>query len=282
MSKTNRAFTLVEVLVSVAVLAMLILLVSRLISSTATITTLAHKRMDGDGNARQLLDRIGVDFSQMIKRADLDYFAKNTASPNSPGGAMSGNDQIAFYSNVPGFSSSAPSPISLVAYRINGQNQLERMGKGLLWSGAPSSSAPLVFLPLTISGIWPTATNQTSDSDYELIGSQVFRFEYYYLLNNGSLSTTPWNAGAGHASINGMQDVTAIAVALATIDAKSKVLISNSQLGILAGNLTDFDPSMNPGGLLSQWQFTIDGTSGIPRTALQGVRRYERYFYFSK
>jgi len=238
--------------------------------------------MDGDASARQLLDRIGVDFSQMIKRADVDYFAKNTASPNSSGGAMSGNDQIAFYSSLPGFSSGAPSPVSLVAYRINGQNQLERMGKGLLWNGASASSAPLVFLPLTISGVWPAATDQTSDSDYELIGSQVFRFEYYYLLNNGSLSTTPWNTGAGHASINGMQDVSGIAVAVAMIDAKSKVLISAAQLRTLAGNLNDFSPVMTPGDLISQWQSAVDGTSGIPRPGLQGVRLYERYFYFSK
>jgi prepilin-type N-terminal cleavage/methylation domain-containing protein len=282
MPRRDSAFTLVEILVSVAVLAMLIFLVSRLINSTATITTLAHKRMDGDGSARQLLDRIGIDLSQMAKRADLDYFAKNTAGPNSVGGAMSGNDQIAFYSSVPGFSAGAPSPISLVAYRINGQNQLERMGKGLLWNGAPSSSSPVVFLPLTISGIWPAATDQTSDTDYELIGPQVFRFEYYYLLNNGRLSTTPWNTGVGHTSVSGMQDVTAIAVAIAMIDAKSKVLISPAQLAALTGNLNDFVPSMNPGDLLSQWQSTIDGTSGVPRPALQGVRLYERYFYFSK
>jgi hypothetical protein len=238
--------------------------------------------MDTDSSARQLLDRVSLDLSQMVKRADLDYFAKNTRAPNSVGGAMPGNDQIAFYSTVPGYSSSAASPISLVAYRINDQSRLERMGKGLQWNGDSSPTAPAVFLPLTISGIWPSATNSTSDSDYELIGPQVFRFEYYYLLKSGSLSDTPWDAAAGHSSISGMQDVVAVIVAIATIDTKSKVLTSDAQLGTLATSLNDFSGSMTPGDLLNQWQSAIDTDTSLPRAALQGVRLYERYSYFSR
>src|SRR5579864_10863 len=283
MANNDRGFTLVEMLVSIAVLTILVLLATSLINSASRITTLAHKRMDTDANARQLLDRISLDFSQMIKRTDLDYFAKNTRSPNSVGGSMAGNDQIAFYSTVPGYSATAASPISLVAYRINGQNRLERMGKGLLWNGASASSAPVVFLPLTIAATWPTAVDSTSsDSDYELIGPQMFRFEYYYQLSNGSLSDTPWDVGAGHNSVSGMRDVTAVVIAIATIDTKSKILTSDAQLGTLATSLNDFSNSMNPGDLLSQWQSAIDTDTTLPRAALQGVRVYERYSYFSK
>lgn len=268
---------------SIAVLTILVLLATSLINSASRITTLAHKRMDTDAIARQLLDRISLDLSQMVKRTDLDYFAKNSGAPNSVGGGMAGNDQIAFYSTVPGYSSTAASPISLVAYRINGQNRLERMGKGLLWNGDSSAGTPVVFLPLTISTTWTTATNSTSaDSDYELIGPQVFRFEYYYQLNNGNLSDTPWDAGAGHSNVSGMRDVTAIVIAIATIDTKSKVLTSDAQLGTLAASLNDFTNSMSPGDLLNQWQSAIDTNTALPRAALQGVRIYERYSYFSK
>src|SRR5215468_11710000 len=92
-----NAFTLVELLISVSVLVLLVLLATQLLNSAATITTLGQKQMDANSQARQLLDRMGVDFAQMVRRTDLDYFAKNTTTPNSQGGSMAGNDQIAFY-----------------------------------------------------------------------------------------------------------------------------------------------------------------------------------------
>src|SRR5437870_12018537 len=115
------AFSLVELLVTVAVLALLVLLFTQLLNSAATITTLAHKQMDADSQARQLLDRMAVDFAQLVKRSDVDFFGKGTVAPNSVGGAMTGNDQIAFYSGVPGYypSTGSQSPVSLVSYRIN-------------------------------------------------------------------------------------------------------------------------------------------------------------------
>jgi len=281
MRKLNHAFTIVELLVSITVLVILVLLVSRLFNSAATVTTSGNKRMDADAQLRPLFDRMAVDFSQMIKRADVDYYLKSSAN------TQSGNDQIAFYSTIPGYypSSGSQSTISVISYRINSTsgpgpfNKLERMAKGLVWNGVSSTDPPIVFLPLTITATWPAATNNSSDADYELIGPCVFRFEYYYLLKNGSLSDTPWDTSAGHSRVSGMQDVAAVSVAVATIDPKSRVLISDSQLTTLVGRLNDFASSMKPGDLLNQWQAALDGTSDIPRPAVSAVRIYERYFY---
>jgi hypothetical protein len=221
----------------------------------------------------------------MIKRSDLDFFGKNTAAPNSVGGSMAGNDQIAFYSAVTGYypSTGSQSPISLIAYRVNGQNKLERVAKGLLWNGVSASSTPVVFLPSTIAGSWASATDLTAaptpDPDTDLIAPYVFRFEYYYLLKNGNLTTTPWDTSAGHSSVSGLQDVAAISAVIAAIDPKSRLLISDSQLTTLVGRLPDFAPSMAPGDLLSQWQTALDGSTDMPRPAVSAVRIYERYFY---
>src|SRR6266496_5754009 len=159
----KAGFTLAELAVSVGVLAVLVLLFTLLLNSTASITTLGHKQMDADSQARQLLDKMAVDFAQLVKRSDLDFFAKGTVAPNSVGGAMTGNDQIAFYSAVPGYypPSGSQSPVSLVAYRVNSLsgatafNKLERLGKGLVWNGVSSVDKPVVFMPLTISATWP-------------------------------------------------------------------------------------------------------------------------------
>ena len=287
MRQFKAGFTITELLVSLAVLVVLVLLIGRLFSSASSVTTSSNKRMDVEGEIRPLFERMAVDFSQMVKRCELDFFGKNTGAPNSVGGTMTGNDQLAFYATVPGYypATGSQSPISIVAYRVNsitgsnGFNKLERMAKGLVWNGVSATSAPVVFLPLTISGTWPAATDSSSDIDYELMGPCVFRFEYYYLLNSGGLSDRPWNSTTGHTSISGMRDVAAVSVAIAAIDSKSKVLISDTELTILAGRLGDFSPTMRPGDLCTQWQGALDATTDMPRPAISAVRIYERYFY---
>src|SRR5947199_8080237 len=106
MRRFNHGFTLVELLVTMVVLAFLILFVTSLVNSAATITTLGNKRMDTDSQARQLLDRMTIDFAQMVKRPDVDYYLKSssgTASDCGVCGPQTGNDQAAFYSTVPGY-----------------------------------------------------------------------------------------------------------------------------------------------------------------------------------
>jgi hypothetical protein len=281
MRKSWSAFSIAELLVSIAILVVLVLLIGRLFSSASAVTTSANKRMDADAQLRPLFGRIAVDFSQMLKRSDVDYYLK------SPTITQPGNDQLAFYSTVSGYypSTGSQSPISIVSYRVNstlGSNtyqKFERMSKGLMWNGISSSDTPVVFLPLTISETWPEATNGNPDPDYELIASYVFRFEYYYLLKSGSLSDRPWDTSAGHTNVSGMQDVAAISICLATIDPKSRVLISDSQLTTLISRLSDFSTSMAPGDLLSQWQTTLEGTTDMPHPTVSSVRVYERYFY---
>src|SRR5205823_3067601 len=139
-------FTLAELLVTTGVLVLLVFLASQLFNSAATITTLGHKQMDADSQARQVLDRMAIDFAQMVKRSDVDYYVKS--NPVGVAGVRTvqqpGNDQIAFYSAVPGYypTSNYQSPVSLVAYRVNSNstsssyNKMERLGRGLLWNAA--------------------------------------------------------------------------------------------------------------------------------------------------
>jgi hypothetical protein len=300
------AFTLAELLVTMGVLVLLVFLFTQLLNSAATTMTLGNKRMDADSQARQLLDRMAIDFDQMLKRTDVSYYVKTGGNPQTA--ATQGgnpNDQIAFFSAVPGYYSQAGynSNASLVAYRVNADftsasyNKLERMGKGFALNGAYTTAPiPLLFLDgttnTTIQGVWPAATSSTAtDSDcsntgcYETAGPQVFRFEYYYLLGSSpsvgtanQLSAGPWS------NVNSfvIKDVAAIVVAIAVIEPKSKVLLSNDQVAALAATLPDFTGS-TPGQLLTQWQAALDANAiGLPRPAISGIRLYERYFYFSQ
>src|SRR5262249_32001436 len=133
-------FTLAELVVSMGVFALLIFLASQFFNSAATVTTLGNKQMDADAQARQLLDRMAIDFAQMVKRSDVDYYVKSSAASPQRRVLQPGNDQIAFYSAVPGYypSTGSQSPVSLVAYRVNSTstlasyNKMERFGKGLV------------------------------------------------------------------------------------------------------------------------------------------------------
>ena len=306
--KTKRinGFTVAELLVSVSVLVLLVLLFTQLLNNAATVTSLGHKQMDADTQARELLDRMAIDFAQMVKRSDVDYYLKSssgTASDCGVCGTQIGNDQAAFYSTVAGYYATSPSPaptftakgaVSLISYRVNSDNtsssynRIERLGKGLAWNGFSASWAPIVYLPQTIGGpqpvggYWPSAVSSSAtDSSYEVIGPQAFRFEYYYLLKNGSFSATPWNTTAGHTTVSAMSDVAAIIADIAVIDTKSKVLVTNSQLATLAGQLGDYSSGMVPGQLLANWRSALDGNTGLPRPVLSGIRLYERYLYLS-
>jgi type II secretory pathway component PulJ len=311
-------FTLAELLVSVGVLVLLVFLATQLLNSTAAITTLGHKQMDADAQARQLLDRMAIDFAQMVKRSDVDYYVKSSAASPLRRVLQPGNDQIAFYGAVPGYypPTGSQSPVSLVAYRVNSNstlslyNKVERLGKGLVWNAVSTTDTPVVFMPIPIASpipaaelpsptpnplptpAWPQAGNMTTDTAYELVGSQVFRFEYYYLLKDGSFSDIPWISP--HNSLSGMQDVSAIVVDIAVIDPKSKVLISDCLLSKLNGAsppagcthgaaaLVDYAAGMTSGQLLASWRSVIDSnTIGLPRLPVSGIRLYERFIYLS-
>ena len=316
-AKRTGAFTLAEVLVTISVLVLLVLLFGEVFKSAATVATLGHKQMDADSQARQLLDRMSLDIAQMVKRSDVDYYLKSSATAPYRRVLQPGNDQIAFYSSVSGYypTTGAQSPVSLIAYRVNSDstkpayNKMERMGKGLVWNAVSNTDTPVVFLPIPVAAqisigdlpiptptptptpaqiapAWPEAGNMSADSSYEIAGSQVFRFEYYYLLRNGAFSDIPWDASAGHFAVDGMQDVSAIVVNIAVIDPKSKALLTDAQLATLStsGNtnfLPDYTLGMTPGQLRTQWQNKVNAITSLLRPALSGIRFYERYLYLS-
>jgi prepilin-type N-terminal cleavage/methylation domain-containing protein len=268
-------FTLMELLVSLLVLTIIILMVAQLMTNAATTARTSNKHIDTDTQARVVLDQMAADFAKMLQRTDVDYYVKapiGYKNPNAHGKGLKlktgqpGNDQIAFFSEVPGYypPAGSQSPVSLVAYRVNAATttsasylKLERMGKGLLWNGVnngtnPNSPYPIIFLPgLIAAGTspwdqgwpqWYAAVNndnsqKSADPDYEMIGPGVFRLEYYYLLKDGTISDVPQvkNNGVSQwdftktvsANLNAFSDVEAIAVVIAVIDPASRSLLSD-------------------------------------------------------
>jgi prepilin-type N-terminal cleavage/methylation domain-containing protein len=330
MQRACRGFTLAELLVSIGVVALVVLLVTQLLNSATAITRTGNKHVDTDTQARVVLDRMALDFAQMLKRTDVDYYVKSPSGSyhKNPHGKLvgklvpgqQGSDQIAFFSQVPGYNStgsnsSTQSPISLVSYRVNSDStsskylQLQRMGKGLLWNGVdnpnkatnnPNYTSPMVFMPILIGDRWPAATDgSATDKDYETIGPQVFRLEYYFLMKDGTVTDVPsesWdNTKTISANLNAFADIEAIAVAIAVIDPASLSMISQTQLLNLVSDLPDFqtahgngygNPNKTVSSLESIWKSALEsdiatgqaGGSPFPPAAAASVKIYSRFF----
>src|SRR5882724_10935362 len=150
---TRGGFTLAELLVSMAVLIIITLMLTQLVTNATAINRTAHKHIDTDTQARVVFDRMALDFAQMVERTDVDYYVKQRSGYNGHGNGHGwgqghhgdlGSDQLAFFSHVPGYYpdgylSGQQSPISLVSYRVNestssntASGKLERWAKRLV------------------------------------------------------------------------------------------------------------------------------------------------------
>jgi hypothetical protein len=281
----DGGFTLAELLVSVFVLVIMIFTFAQVMTTATAVSRTGNKHIDTDTQARTVFDRMALDLAQMLKRTDVDYYVKGPVNYTGHGNGHGwgkkigtgqlGNDQIAFFSQLPGYyPSGAQSPLSLVAYRVNQSSasnpaylRLERMSKGLLWNGADNSTNlnnantvyPIVFLPQTISGIanggkmWYAVVNndnsvKSNDPNYETIGPGVFRLEYYYLLKNGRLTDVPWdtvdmpNQTSLTNPVNiGLTQIESIGVTIAVIDPAGLALINAANANSLLDLVSDLD-----------------------------------------
>jgi hypothetical protein len=155
------------------------------------------------------------DFAAIYNRGDVSYYF------NSKGG----NDEFYFYSQAPGHpvggsstsDDSSLSGSSLVGYRVSESGsdriELERLAAGLHWmdvGGNTSSSgraSSLLFLPVLVKDafaqiIADTSNNSSnasssSSSAWDVVGDQVFRMEFCFLLKDGTFSRKPVTNNAG-------------------------------------------------------------------------------------
>lgn len=176
------AFTLVELLVSMAILTLLVVAVAQMVSSAAKVTTASRRSLNADRTARLVFDRMAEDFAQIVRRRDVDTLLVKRSG--NGGGA---NDTMIFYSVAPGaYAGNAnKSPYALVGYQVNDKYQLTRLGKSLAWDPSGGSgdsmslSLPSPSSPNSIANHWPAAVDGT-DSDYRVLSDAVFRVEFTF------------------------------------------------------------------------------------------------------
>lgn len=206
----RQAFTLVEILVSTAIVMGIALLAGRMLNDVASATTHAGKLIDSDNEVRFVFSRMAGDFAAIHRRPDLNVHFQNQA----------GNDAFYFFSQVPGHpasgSAAAPTGESLVGYRMAAnpeQVELERLALGLNWAESSAGEAAAgrassrLHLPYYISEAYSetiespynnsTHPNGSTPSQWDVVGSQVFRFEFCFHLKDGQFSEVPVVAVSG-------------------------------------------------------------------------------------
>jgi hypothetical protein len=324
---SRQSFTLVEMVTAIAILALLLVLLFGMLDSASRLVDSAEKGGDSAIQAKQVLDRIGLDIAGMVNRSDVDQFYYQP-------GINTGNDKMFFYSEALGYSANAPAnTVSLIGYRVENnpnltppQPVLQRLGLGLPLTPTaqattpvmqfltfPAGTIPITYSPATagtISGAtWTSIVGNTGDADnglspqyYDEISSQVFRMEICFQNQGPNSATSPQftsyppftnNAPTAAAIANSANCASAIIVAIAVLDSKSRQLISKASawtalqqaLPDLSGNINT-SASGQPILMDSLWNSALANSAtiqslesqGVPASVTAQVRVYQRYY----
>lgn len=302
-SSADAGFTLIELMVSIAVLGLLGGMVMQLLGSASRLTTNSRKTGDCDTEARFVLDQISADLSRRVRRPDVDAFVAK----------LKGDDRLYFFSETPGYSPTLKaqerSTVSLVGYRLQvptsggGPYTLQRYARALPWASTPSETAlPFVVLSGTSNNPLPATTlagasqtgsggtfpkvlgqDKSEDIYYQSIGGNVIRFEIS-LLRKPNLSTPAKPVPARvladaeiplELSKFGFSNVSAVIVTIAVVDPGASLRTTSSTVEGLA--LQDTNPTDFPLYPLDKWNKTFLSKAGsLPKPLANGVRFYQR------
>ena len=314
----REGFSLLELLTSIAVLALLGAVILQITVAVARTTNLSNRLLDRASQARLAYERIGMDLAGSLKRNDVDFLAANVP--------VGGTNKVLQF--ITGVSSSGKSQgltsdnnrgLSVVAYRLvphadnNNLPCLVRAGKTIPWHvagpvsnakfmGLQSDGLPVRFTDVAASPKvgFPQELLPSNDADYDVLGAGVIRvvigFQLYpdnqpVKLQDGTLPglsqgqivysppvRTVLSSDGVAASYVDFTRISALVVGLITFDLKSQALVTAAQIEKLAGAF----PVPASGSILAAWA-PIAGDvarlpADVPLPARQALRASERYF----
>jgi prepilin-type N-terminal cleavage/methylation domain-containing protein len=303
LSKRHSAFTLIELMVSIAVLGLLGGMVMQLLGSASRLTTNSRKTGDCDTEARFVLDQISADLSRRVRRPDVDAFVEK----------VKGDDRAYFFAETPGYSPTLTaqdrSTISLVGYRLRppaaagGNYTLQRYARALPWTSTSTDAAmpfvvlngnPAKPLPATTlagssgtgaGGSFPKVLGQDEAENlyYQAIGENIVRFEISLLRKpNFANPARPVAARlladaetATELAQYGFSNISALIITIAVLDTQSSARVPAAAINAL--ELQDTKPGDFPLYPLDQWNKTfMEKINSLPKPIAGGLRFYQR------
>jgi prepilin-type N-terminal cleavage/methylation domain-containing protein len=226
-TRTKGGFSLVELLVACTILGILLVALLSITNSTLSVTRLSQRRMDGGAALRNALDRMAADLNAVIVRDDLPPLFVVSSATN-------GSDEFYFAAQAEGYDGDRG--VTIIGYRIR-EGKLERGAQGAGWTNNPMPFAQ------------PVATNSITPTNFDVVGSKVFRLKVEFIGTNGmritnSIPPTNWS------------QVSALVVSLAGVD--SRALQSGSGTQEQLADLLPGIAILPAAGILIDWQQTLD------------------------
>ncbi len=254
-----RAFTLLELLVSMTILMLLTLLISQIVGMSGASTSSNTRKLQLLQESRFVLDRMGLDLAARLRRPELPLLFTKAV----------GNDEALFVSQIEGFDGDRS--VSLIRYHLEETSgaryfQLERAAESFYWDAGSNPSEPQATLRFDAATPLPTP----SVVNHEVFSPNVIRIEWSYRRKNGELRAT---AAAD------WSDVESLIVTVALLDDIGRQMLSEAQVEAVSNLLPDAVDGATP---LAAWRAALDtaiSTGPLPQSALQSVRLYQRAFH---
>lgn len=272
--RLRAAFTLLELLVASAVLALLLVLLLQVASHTMQASRITTQQLDATQAARRVIDTLAVDLSSSVSEGAAVLYQPKGASVS-----------LAFLTSARGPATAAQPPRFLaVSYQLT-DSKMMRLYQGVDWStkdllaaaeSAAASGTPTVLSPgilqfavLALLEDGKTVVNlQNNTATPPLAEPPVWRASGTQLFL-GQTVPTSWSAlvSSNFPASPRSPRVQALLVAVAAIDEQSLVLLSNSDRGLF-GSPTTSDP-------VKEWEGVLTGSS-LPGPARSAIRFHSK------
>lgn len=312
----RRGFTLMEVLVAMAVLSLVILIIAQVTSAASNTMRVSDRLVDAASQARLVFGTLAQDLSGLSRRGDVPFLAVN--SDAAPAAANASADLLRFISCIPSPGSARVNyggrNLSLIAYQVGETSQNDgTQGKPcLLRAGIPIPwNAPGFFgldpanpgLPVTFTSSTFPAQLLPQNGDYDALAAGVIRmvigFQIYpdgqavtfqdgtSGVGQGQLTYSPpirratpayaaVGGGGGMENVVDLARISAIVVGLVVIDRHTLGTLTADQVALLQGS---FKTTL-ANGLLpnAQWAPLVENSQNLPVAIPMPARQALRVF----
>ncbi len=263
------SFTLVEMLVAMAILALMLALMFNLLQLTMTASQMEKSRIDNFTRARALLDVIAGDLEGGVFRPDLAAFGTDNGvySTNGISFMTNGAALTAFYTRNPGLQANSRN-LSLVIYRLDGSTNafFRRDQLSVPWVVPGASWAANI----PFQGELSADASSTTPQD---IAGGVVGFQLYFCHSDQSIT----NRYVGYEASN---PVIAVGVALAVVDSQALNLLNTSgKLNNLTQTLSSSTVISGTNSVKAEWDIYMNSPGffqSYPVPLGPGMETFER------
>jgi|GEM_PF-2805497 len=271
----SGGFTLIELMVAMAVFVMMALLLVGLTEGTMRVTGQSQRRISADAGARQVLDRISADVARAIVRVDLPFRVDKTA----------GNDGISFLANVDGYT--AGRGMSVISY--NGSNgTLQRGVDATSWTNGSDEIDVMEFTSVATAAA-TAGYLEVPGTNYELIAKDVFRLEIAFLMGDGTIKADIGTAANGTSRVGSLASssgtpasdtIKAVIIGIASIDERAREALGTAGVAALQGAFPDVSAGQKD--LIETWDgYALDSRVADSPLVRESIRVYQRYIPIS-